>query len=70
MYTESAQLSLLSIFSLICFFIFLITKNFSNKIRNGVLLDKDFEKPQAFHSEPISRCGGLAAIISLIIFFL
>tara|TARA_Y100000992_G_scaffold232952_1_gene163868 strand:- start:114 stop:1160 length:1047 start_codon:yes stop_codon:yes gene_type:complete len=70
MYTESAQLSLLSIFSLICFFIFLITKNFSNKIRNGVLLDKDFEKPQAFHSEPISRCGGLAAIISLIIFIL
>ena len=32
-------------------------------------MDNDFEKPQAFHSEPVSRSGGLASIISLFIFF-
>ena len=34
------------------------------------LLDKDFLKPQAFHETAIARCGGLAGIISLNIFFL
>ena len=29
----------------------------------------DFNKPQSFHSSPIPRVGGLASIISLIIFF-
>jgi len=67
--TESASLSFLSIVSLISFFVVLITKNFSNKIGNGVLLDQDFDKPQAFHKEAVARSGGLAAIISLIIFF-
>ena len=67
--TESVSLGLLSIFSLISFFVVLITKNFSSKIGNGVLLDQDFDKPQAFHTEAVARIGGLASIISLIIFF-
>ena len=69
MQSESIELGFLSIFSLLTFFIFLIVSKFSNKIFNGVLIDNDFEKPQAFHSEPVSRSGGLASIISLFIFF-
>ena len=68
--TESVSLSLLSIISLVSFFVFLATSKFSNKIGNGILLDRDFEKPQAFHKESIPRSGGLAAIISLTIFFI
>ena len=68
--TESASLSLLSIFSLVSFFIFLLISKYSNKIGSGVLLDSDFEKPQAFHKELTPRSGGLAAIISLCVFFI
>ncbi len=68
--TETVSLGLLSIFSLISFFVVLITKKFSTKIGNGVLLDQDFDKPQAFHKEAVARIGGLASAISLIIFFL
>jgi len=67
--TESVSLSLLSIISLVSFFVFLVTSKFSNKIKSGILLDSDFEKPQAFHKELVPRSGGLAGIISLIIFF-
>ena len=67
--TESIEASFLSIFALICFFIFLITNKYSNKIREGALLDKDFLKPQAFHDFPVTRSGGLAAIASISIFF-
>ena len=67
--TESVSLGLLSIFSLISFFVVLITNNFSSRIGNGVLLDQDFDKPQAFHKEAVARIGGLVSIISLIIFF-
>jgi len=67
--TESASLSFLSVISLLSFFVFLATSKFSNKIKSGILLDSDFEKPQAFHKEVVARSGGLAAIISLIIFF-
>jgi UDP-GlcNAc:undecaprenyl-phosphate GlcNAc-1-phosphate transferase len=68
--TESASLSFLSVFSLISFFIFLIIQKFSDKIGNGILLDQDFIKPQAFHKDPVSRSGGLAGIIALIVFFI
>ena len=61
--------SFLSIFTLIIFFIFLILSKFSFKIKNAVLLDQDFLKPQAFHKFATSRAGGLASIISLNIFF-
>ena len=68
MQTDSVELGFLSIFALITFFIFLITEKYSYKFNNGLLLDKDFDKPQAFHDEAVSRSGGLASLISLIIF--
>ena len=67
---ESIELSFLSIFSLITFFIFLIVSKYSYKFNNGILLDKDFSKPQAFHQSATSRCGGIAGLISLNIFFI
>ena len=51
--TESIEASFLSIFALISFFIFLLISKYSQKIRSGALLDKDFLKPQAFHDFPI-----------------
>ena len=70
MQTDSIELSFLSIFAFITFFIFLIISKYSNKLNNGILLDKDFSKPQAFHNEAISRIGGIASLISLFVFFL
>ena len=67
--SESASLSLLSIISLLGFFVVFLMDKFSYRIGNGILLDKDFDKPQAFHNESIARSGGLAGIITLIIFF-
>ena len=69
MQTDSVELSFLSIFSFITFFIFLIVSKYSYKLNNGVLLDEDFLKPQAFHNEAISRSGGIASVISLFVFF-
>ena len=68
--TESVTLSLLSVVSLLSFFVALTVNKFSPKIGNGALMDLDFEKPQAFHKEPVGRSGGLASIISLTIFFI
>ena len=69
MQIDSIELSFLSIFAFITFFIFLIVSKYSNKADKGILLDKDFFKPQAFHNEAISRSGGIASIISLFTFF-
>ena len=69
MQSESLEFSLLSIFTFMCFFTFLITQKFSNKILGDSLLDDDFSKPQAFHKDNVPRSGGLAAIISFLIFF-
>ena len=69
MQTDSVELSFLSIFAFITFFIFLITSKYPDKIHRGILYDKDFLKPQAFHDEAIPRSGGLASIISLFVFF-
>ncbi len=68
MQAESIEFNFLSFFSIIAFFITLVTHKFSNKIGNGILLDQDFDKPQAFHKEPIARSGGIASMISLIVF--
>ena len=68
MQTDSIELGFLSIFALMTFFIFLITEKYSYKLSNGLLLDKDFNKPQAFHDRPISRSGGFACLISLLLF--
>ena len=70
MQLESIEFSFLSIFTLITFLIFLVISKYSYKIKNGAILDKDFNKPQAFHLHAIPRSGGMAAIISLNIFFL
>jgi UDP-N-acetylmuramyl pentapeptide phosphotransferase/UDP-N-acetylglucosamine-1-phosphate transferase len=70
MESNQIELSFLSIFTLITFFIFLLFNKYSHKIKNGVLLDQDFSKPQAFHHQAISRGGGLSGIISLNIFFI
>ena len=67
--TESIEASFLSIFALISFFIFLLLSKYSHKFGGGILLDKDFSKPQAFHDLPITRSGGIGIIISLSIFF-
>ena len=66
---ESIESSFLSIFALISFFIFLLISKFSSIIKSGVLLDTDFEKPQSFHEKAVTRSGGIAAIISISIFF-
>ena len=68
MINSSINLSFLSIFSMLSFFIFLIIqKNFNKK--NNALLDNDFKKPQAFHNYAVPRSGGLAALASLVLFF-
>ena len=69
MQNESLESSFLSVFALITFFIFLIINKYSHKIKDGILLDQDFNKPQAFHQSPISRSGGIAGVISFNIFF-
>ena len=68
--TESIEASFLSIFALLSFFIFLFVNKYSHKFKNGVLLDKDFTKPQAFHEIAITRSGGIAALASISLFFL
>ena len=68
MQNESLESSFLSVFALITFFIFLIINKYSHKIKNGILFDQDFLKPQAFHQYPVSRSGGMAGIISFNIF--
>ena len=70
MESNQIELSFLSIFTLVTFFIFLIISKYSYKIKKGILLDQDFLKPQAFHKAAIGRAGGLAGVISLNIFFI
>ena len=70
MQSESLEFSLLSIFSFLSFFSFFIIQKFSHKIMGGLLLDNDFDKPQAFHKSDIPRSGGLACLISFYIFAL
>ena len=68
MQSESLEFSLLSIFSFLSFFTFFIIQKFSHKIMDGLLLDSDFDKPQAFHKSNVPRSGGLACLISFFIF--
>jgi len=68
MQTDSIELGFLSIFALMTFFVFLIISKYSYKISGGVLMDDDFNKPQAFHQEIVSRSGGIASVICLLIF--
>ena len=68
MQDESIILSYLSLFALTSFFITLAVNNISKNSKD-FLIDKNFTKPQAFHSVPVPRSGGIASAISLIIFF-
>ena len=70
MQSDSIELSLLSIFSFASFFTFFAIQKLSQKLLNGLLFDDDFDKPQAFHKIEISRSGGLASIISFLIFLI
>ena len=70
MQAESIFLSFLSIFVLVGFFITLTVQKFSHLILNGILLDTELTKPQAFHRTPIPRSGGLASIILFSVFIL
>ena len=64
---DSIEFNFLSIFTFISFFVFfVIEKVFKNT--TGVLLDKDFVKPRAFHKNAVPRVGGLASILALTIF--
>ena len=69
MQPDSIELSFLSIFAFLTFFIFLIVSKSFNSLSNSSLLDKDFLKPQAFHNEATPRSGGLASVIALFVFF-
>ena len=69
MQPDTVELSFLSIFAFLTFFIFLIVSKFTYKLNYDILLDTDFTKPQSFHNEPVSRSGGIASIISLFLFF-
>tara|TARA_Y100001958_G_C21183471_1_gene512956 strand:- start:12 stop:1073 length:1062 start_codon:yes stop_codon:yes gene_type:complete len=68
--TESIEASFLSIFALISFFTFLIISKYSHKIKGGILFDKNFSKPQAFHDLPVTRSGGIAIVFSLSFLFI
>jgi|TARA_B110000211_G_C14031289_1_gene532247 UDP-GlcNAc:undecaprenyl-phosphate GlcNAc-1-phosphate transferase len=65
---ESTELSFLSIFALISFFIFLFTEKILKK--SILFLDNDFQKPQSFHKIPTPRIGGLAGVFSFFIFLI
>jgi len=67
--SNSVEQGFLSIFALVVFFVFLLVSKYSYKLGNGILLDNDFSKPQAFHNKAITRSGGIASFISLAIFF-
>ena len=62
-------LNSLLLFALFSFFINFFTLKLSQG-QNNILLDRDFLKPQAYHKKAVPRSGGLAAIISLSVFFL
>jgi UDP-GlcNAc:undecaprenyl-phosphate GlcNAc-1-phosphate transferase len=60
------------IFSLICYFTAFFISKYSQNFFSGSLLDEDFSKPQAFHTEATARIGGfiiLSLFISFIVFY-
>ena len=64
------DLNFFVIFSLVSVFsTFLITKN-SKLLFSGILLDKDYKKPQSFHREPIPRIGGFVILFLFSLFIL
>lgn len=55
-------------FFLLSFFIVFFLVRFSNKLFFGLLIDKDYYKPQAFHKKAIARLGGFLIFSLLVVF--
>ena len=66
--TNTLTLNFLTLISLISFIVTLLISKYSHFILFGRLQDKDFSKPQAFHSEITPRAGGLAIFLVFIVF--
>ena len=69
MISENIMHNYIIIIGFISFFIFLLISKLAENKKFNLFLDKDFNKPQAFHDQSIPRIGGLASIICLIVFF-
>ena len=70
MNSDSIELNFLTIFALITFLIFLSVQKYLERFNKGILLDRDFKKPQAFHTNPTFRSGGIACMISFSLFLI
>ena len=70
MLIENINNSFITIFTLISFLIFLFALKISSFNRFKLFLDKDFIKPQAFHNKSTPRIGGLASIVTLVLFII
>jgi UDP-N-acetylmuramyl pentapeptide phosphotransferase/UDP-N-acetylglucosamine-1-phosphate transferase len=62
------NLTYFTIFSLTSFFTTLLTVKYAKLFFSGIILDKDFLKPQAFHKKPTARIGGLIILFLFILF--
>ena len=58
------------LFFLLSFLIAFFLVKFSNKLFSGLLIDKDFSKPQAFHKKAIARLGGFLIMLLFGIFIM
>ena len=58
---------ILIIFPLTILLNFLIIKNFSHQLLHKIV-DKEFNKPQSFHVNPVPRIGGLLIFFYFILF--
>ena len=67
---NSFYTSIISLFSLVALLVTILTAKYSDKISNGIFLDRDFLKPQAFHEKPVARAGGISIFFILLIFFI
>ena len=62
------NLTYFTIFSLTSFFTTLLIVKYAKLFFSGIILDKDFLKPQAFHKKPTARIGGLIILFLFILF--
>ena len=62
------NLTYFTIFSLTSFFSTFLIAKYAKFFFSGILLDKDFLKPQAFHKKPTARIGGLVILFLFILF--
>ncbi len=57
-----------TIFSLISFITTFLISKYSSFFFSDSLLDKDFSKPQAFHTKATARAGGIAILFLSVLF--